>query len=283
MVPFRATQYKSVCQIVLALLALSISSISAQEDQEAKQRLEFMQAAVELLEPESSELKSKVALSFASKPLLRYSDPTRGGADRDEAFLLDAGVWRMGTEGRPTALITIEMYQSADKSQMLSYEFLSLSNAKFTLKHKKEDVRWEPSASGLNLKELPDAPKPADTATARLAQMRQQSRRFAAKEILNKETVECRLIAQPIDRYQSEMEKIVDGAIFTLANGTNPEIGILFESNGEIWRYGILRLSSAQASVSLDGREIIAYEKYEPRGHPSAPYHYAFYKIRMGK
>jgi len=38
-----------------------------------------MQAAVRSLEPESSELKTKAALTVASKPLLRYSDPTRGG------------------------------------------------------------------------------------------------------------------------------------------------------------------------------------------------------------
>ena len=69
--------------------------------------------------------------------------------------------------------------------------------------------------------------------------MRQQSRRFTAKERINKELVECRLIAQPIDRYQSDADKIVDGAIFALANGTNPEIGIVFENQWgtlAVWR-----------------------------------------------
>jgi len=242
-----------------------------------------MQAAVESLEIDAANLKSKAASKVASKPLLRYSDPTRDGADRADSFLLDAGVWRLGTEGRPTALICIEIYQSADKSRSLSYEFTSLTEAKFSLKHKTKDIRWDPRVSGLNLKELPDAPKPAATAAARLTQMRQQSRRFAAKERLKDDTVECRLIAQPIDRYQSEAEKIDDGAIFALANGTNPEIGIVFESDGKIWRYGTLRLSGADVSVLLDGKEVIAYENYWPKGAPEGPYHFGFYKIEKGK
>src|ERR1700722_3134610 len=91
--------------VVLGLLALSIPSLSAEDETEVKKRLEFMQAAVESLEPESSELKSKSALTVSAKPLLRYSDPTRGGTSRSDSLLLDAGVWRLGTVGRPTALI----------------------------------------------------------------------------------------------------------------------------------------------------------------------------------
>jgi hypothetical protein len=280
---FRFGRTWLVSRLGLGLLVLTVSSSLAQEDPEAKQRLEYMQAGVQSLEVESSELKSKVALAVASKPLLRYSDPTRIGAGRGDSFLLDAGVWRLGTEGRPTALISVEMYQAVDKSQMLSFEFSSLSEAKFSLKHKTKDIRWDATASDFKLKELPDAPKPAVTAVARLTQMRQLAHRFTAKERINKETVECRLIAQPIDRYQSEKEKIVDGAIFALANGTNPEIGIFFESDGEHWKYGILRLTSAETSVALDDREVAKFENYAPEGRTDGPYHYMFFKIQKGK
>jgi hypothetical protein len=282
---FHTGRSGSVCRIVLVLLALPISSTLAEDDQEAKQRLELMQTAVDNLEPETSELKSKTALAMASKPLLRYNDPTRGGVQRDDNvnFLLDAGVWRMGTEGRPTALITVEMYQFPDNSRVVSYEFLSLTEAKFSLQHKSKDVHWDATASGLKLKELPDAPKPAGTATARLTQMRQFSRRFGAKEVFNKELVECRLIAQPIDRYQSEAEKIADGAIFALANGTNPEIGILFESDGERWRYGILRLCAAEVTVTLDGKEVEAYAKFKSFGRTDGSYNSGSFKIPMKK
>ncbi len=270
--------------LVLGLLVFSTSSVLGEDEAEVKKRLEFMQAAVESLEPESSELKLKSALTVSAKPLLRYSDPTRGGTSRSDSLLLDAGVWRLGTVGRPTALISIEIYQTADKARMLSFEFSSLSEAKFSLKHKTKDVRWDATDSGLKLKDLPDAPKPAATAATRLTQMRQLARRFAAQELVNKETIECRLIAQPIDRYESKAEKIVDGAIFALAHGTNPEIGILFECDAERWQYGLVRLSSAEATVTLDGREVVKYENYLPQqGRTDGPYYFAYYKIPMEK
>src|SRR5262249_53409505 len=228
------------------------------------------------------------ALTLAAKPLLRYSDPTRGGVGdgRNKApanVLLDAGVWRLGTEGRPTALVTIEIYQNPDGSRVVAYEFLSLSEAKFSLKHKTEKIRWDATASALNLKELPDAPKPAATAAERLVQMRQLVRRFATKEHVNNEPIECRLLAQPIDRYQSAPEKIVDGAIFAFANGPNPEVGVVFESDGERWRYGILRLTAAEASVTLDGRQVAAYDHFNGRGRTDGPYNNASHKIATDK
>src|SRR5579885_2070252 len=115
MVPLVAVRNGFVYSIVLALLTSSVSSVSAQDEARANQRLELMQAAVNSLELEPAESKPKPALTFASKPLLRYSDPTRGGiTDAAVNVLLDASVWRLGTEGRPTALVTVEIYQAPD-------------------------------------------------------------------------------------------------------------------------------------------------------------------------
>src|SRR5262245_64680877 len=156
-----------VSLVALGLLVSSVASAPAQDDPQAKQRLEFMQAAVGSLEPESSELK-KAALAVVPKPLLRYSDPTRGGIQEAATnVLLDAGVWRLGAEGRPTALVTVEIYQEPNGSRVLAYEFLSLTETKFSLKHKTERIRWDATGSALDLKELPDAPKPAATAAER--------------------------------------------------------------------------------------------------------------------
>jgi hypothetical protein len=269
--------------VAIGLLVSALASASAQDDPEAKQRLEFMKAAVESLEPEPSELKSKAALAVVPKPLLRYSDPTRGGVRVAANVLLDAGVWRLGTEGRPTALITIEIYQNRDGSRVLAYEFLSLSEAKFSLKHGTEKIRWDAKSSALDLKELPDAPRPATTAGERLVQMRQLARRFAVTERLPNEAAECRLLTQPIDRYQSAPERIVDGAIFAYAHGTNPELGVVFESDGERWRYGTFRLTTAEVTVTLDGQQVAFYERFNPRGRTDGPYHNAAYRIETAK
>jgi len=271
-------------RVVLGLLVLSVSAASAQDEAEAKRRLELMQAAVGSLEPEASGSLPKTALTFSAKPLLRYSDPTRGGIQTVVTnVLLDGGVWRLGTEGRPRALVTVEIYQAPDRSRVLAFEFLSLSETKCSLKHKTEKIRWDPTGSALQLKELPDAPKPAATAPARLVQMRQLVRRFGAKERLNNELIECRLMTQPIDRYKSEAEKIVDGAIFAFANGTNPEVGVVFESDGERWRYGTLRLSASELRITLDGRQVAAYDRFNARGRTDGSYHNASHTIERGK
>jgi hypothetical protein len=265
------------------LLLSSVSAAPAQEDPRAKERLELMRAAVASLELEPSDASPKAALTFSSQPLLRYSDPTRGGVGvRSEAagnVLLDAGVWRLGTEGRPTALVTIEIYQAPDGARVMAYEFLSLSETRFSLKHRSEKVRWDPAGPALEWKELPDAPRPAATAAARLTQMRQLARRFTATERINDAPIECRLLAQPIDRYQSAAQKVADGAIFAYANGTNPELGVVLESDGERWRYGVVRLTSAEASVTLDGRQVASFDRFSARGRTDGPYHNTAHKI----
>jgi hypothetical protein len=268
---------------VLALLVSLVSSVSAEEEPQAKDRLKWMQEAVDSFEPESAELKTKAALTFASKPLLRYSDPTRDAAQATGNVLVDATVWRLGTEGRPTALVTIELYQRADAPTLLSCEFLSLSEAKLSLKHKAEKIRpWVPTESGLTLKELPDAPKPAAMAAERLVQMRRLARRFTAKEQYRNTEIECRLLTQPIDRYNSAEQKIVDGAIFVYANSTNPELGVVLETDGEDWRYGTLRLTSAESRVLLDGQEVAAYDEVNAR-NPSGSYQNGSYRLEMDK
>ena len=253
-----------VAAFVLGLFA--VSPAADEEDPEAKKRLEVMRSAVTALEGSSKLLKDK-ELEAAPEPLLRYSDATRV-----PSVLLDAGVWRLGTEGRPKALVTVELYRRPDGTRVLSYEFLSMTPTQFALKHKTEKIAWDGTESGLRLKELPDAMKPAANAAMRLGQMRKLARRFEAKEMYNGDTAECRLLDQPIDRYKSEKEKIVDGAIFAFAIGTNPEIGIVLECDAEKWSYGVIRLSGAQSWVMLDGKEVAAYEKFKPKSRTDGSY-----------
>jgi hypothetical protein len=201
-------------------------------------------------------ITAKSALTFATKPLLRYSDPTRGSTEAN--VLLDASVWRLGESGRPTALVTLEIYRSSGKESLLSYEFASLTEAKFSLHHKQHDkVAWQATGSAVTMAPLTSAPQPARSAGGRLSQMRQLARQFAVREKLRDGTaLECRLLAQPIDRYASSDGTIADGAIFAFANGTNPELGLLLECDEKRWTYGAVRLSAAELALELDGREV---------------------------
>jgi hypothetical protein len=279
MVPAPVGRVRSAALVVIGVLLVSASAAPAQGDRDGERRLDLMRSAVASLEPESSAL-TRSALAVAPQPLLRYSDPTRGGVQETAAnVLLDAAVWRLGAEGRPTALVTTEIYQAGDGSRVLAYEFLSLTASPFGLRHRTEAIRWDATSSALALKALPDAPKPAATAAARLPQMRLLAKRFTVRERLNDVPIECRLLPQPIDRYHSDADKVADGAIFAYANGTNPEVGILLECDGERWRYGALRLTAAECNVWLDGQEVAAFEKFNSRGRTDGPYHNGSHKI----
>jgi hypothetical protein len=250
--------------LLIVLLALSCASLLAQ-DQESdealrKARLAAMEQTIAGFEVRSDAIKDKHDLTFVAKPLLRYSDPTRGLAEATNV-LLDAGVWRLGEAGRPTALVTLEIYRAGDDLSILSYEFAALTEHKFALRHKQnEGVVWDAAGSAVKMAPLADAPAPAKGAAGRLTQMRQLARRFSVREKLREGiVVECRLLAQPIDRYAAADEGLVDGAIFAFANGTNPELGLLLECDGERWSYGAVRLSAAESILSLDDREIATF------------------------
>jgi hypothetical protein len=222
------------------------------KEEAAKRRLELMQGAVEDCRVVSQQLPPE-ALAIVKSPLLRYDDPTRGLGERTDG-LQDAGVWRMGETGRPTALITLEIYRNGPKRAILSYEFLSLTPSPLELRSPRGPL-WTPTSTDLTMTSLPKSPPPADSPRARLVQMRQLARRFTVQETLPPEDnkIECRLLAQPIDRYDGGPEKLLDGAIFAFANGTNPEVALLLECSEREWRYGLARLSSAAVEAKLDG------------------------------
>jgi len=265
--------------MAIAAAAAACPSASAAKDEPAdeqkaaaaKRRLEIMQAAIDDFKVSSTAIESAEALKFVPRPLLRYSDETRGSNSVTKG-VMDAAVWRLGEHGRPTAVVTIEIYRLQEARALLTYEFVSLSSAPFEMQSVR-GPRWFAPNTDLKMTQLAEAPAPADSPRGRLTQMRQLSRRFAAHEQLGNEKTECRLLPQPIDRYDDQAAGIEDGAVFVFANGTNPEIGLLLECAAENWSYGIFRLGSAALTVQLDGK--LAYEAPRIRQYPSQAHYTA--------
>ena len=50
-------------------------------------------------------------------------------------------------------------------------------------------------------------------------------------------------------------------------------------TDGRRWVYGLIRLSSAESTVTLDGKVIAAYEKFNARGRTDGPYNSGSHKI----
>ena len=106
---------------------------------------------------------------------------------------------------------------------------------------------------------MPDAPTPADDEAGRLRQMRDLARRFSAREFWDGRTYALRLLPHPIDRYADPASGLVDGTIFTFANGTNPELLLLIEArrHGDgpaKWSYAAARFARSELFLKLGPR-----------------------------
>src|SRR5207247_6310491 len=63
---------------------------------------------------------------------------------------------------------------------------------------------------------------------------------------------------QPIHRYESAKQRVVDGALFAFAEVTDPEVLVMVEVFKEgpasKWRYALARMNNHEMEVRLDGQ-----------------------------
>lgn len=98
--------------------------------------------------------------------------------------------------------------------------------------------------------------------------MKQMVRRFAAHERTPVEgRIELRLLAQPIYRYEGSTE----GAIFSFANGTNPEVLLILEAArpaeqqvSQGWQFALAQITGAEVFAELDGEQIWECKEADP-------------------
>ena len=188
------------------------------------------------------------------EPIFRYDDLTRG--------YVDGAVWRLGSEGRPLAIVTTELHPKyLGGSGRVVYDFLSISPRPFIAAG--GDVpRWSAPGSYVTMQPIPDAAPPARTTAQRLFQMKRIMSRFEVTQDVTEEgpdihKLRLRRLPQHIDRYVPGTQTDSDGAIFVFAAGRMPGVVILLETDGEIWSYGVGRLSApCTLIVSLDGAPV---------------------------
>jgi hypothetical protein len=206
-----------------------------------------------------------------AEPLLNYTDPTRD---------TKGTVWAWGA-GRPAVLLTLtdEPMSPAEgpaNGRVWYHEFVSLADAKLQVTGGK-DWSWRPKPAPPRMLSLSTTTVPAESERARGRQMRLLARRFAASESYQGETYELRLLDTPILRYSDPNQKLIDGALFAFAHGTNPEVVLLLEAerseDGPRWRYGFARMSEAALSVTLEGRNVWSAEPFQGSNRNTAePY-----------
>jgi len=163
--------------------------------------------------------------------------------------------------GRPDAMASI--YRMADD---IYHEIGSISRSNKLVARDRNGVVWSPARPGVEFRDLPDAPEPADTPAARLRQMKSIAGRFTARLIPRDGSSEIlRLLPRQLYRYDLKALKgtdppLEDGAVFAFAMGTDPEVVLLLElvkSDGRTaWQYAFARATTGTVDASL-GDEVV--------------------------
>lgn len=205
-------------------------------------------------------------LTLHAAPVLRWNQPVRGGDD--------GAVYVWLRDGKPAMIGTMFCWPHPDGYRVVTNEFHSLLSEPMTAVRDGKVV-WTPR-EGITWNEFERAPAPGASAVQRLIQMRQLANRFRGQN-LDDETGQSwplRLLQQPLFRFDlSEQgavadDGVVDGALFALASGTDPEILLLIEdrtgADGDRWQWALAGFSDRPLKAWLDGEEVWSVERARP-------------------
>lgn len=258
----------------LAIAALTISKAQAQnadtaaeQAAEKEQRLAYVRA-MQLFASECkvSRLtdKAEVACEMTKESVLNWSDPAR-----HPDLLIPGTCWIWHDGGRPQMIGEIYGRDNAVGTWNLFACSLSSGPLRFT----SESRRWDATAGYYRPQPIPNSTV-ATTEAARTLQLKQLARRFDAHQFWETQRYELRLLPQSIYRYEDEKAGILDGALYALVHGTNPEVLLLIEAhtmrdNTTQWKVAFGSLAGARCVVRLDGKEIWTCQLHQ--GDPADP------------
>jgi len=195
------------------------------------------------------------------KALLFYSDPTRNN-DR-------GSVWGWGQKGRPLALL--ELWQSMTDRTRWFFAVCNTSGGKLRATRAGQPW-WRENDSAAELKDIPGALAPSAEAAQRQRQLKPLAQKFTGHQFWDPDNTryELRRLERPLYTYRDEAGGVLEGGLFALANGTNPEIMLFVEARVDPkdnrkagWRYTVGRLAHAELHMQYDGKEVFS----APRGN----------------
>ena len=248
---------------VIAISGLAAPALCAQDQPTGEARLQKMTVRAATLKMQYADAPDRQPPTLMKAPVLRCSDPTR-----DE---VDGALWLWIDGQRPVAALCLLYYTSGK----WNYENLLLSDEPVTLTGR-PGWSWRPKPTPREWVTV-DQPVP-EAARARQQALRELARRMEASEVRRGERFPLRLLERPIYSYADPQHGILDGAVFSISNGTNPEILALLEAaqaDGKAqWRLSFGRLTAAEATVKLDGKELWNVPATNSgRQNPTDPYY----------
>jgi hypothetical protein len=228
------------------------------------ERLRAMRALASGVTIETASPGARQTLERLAEPVYRFDDAARRTSD--------GTVWVWCRSGRPSALLTLTKHDSPAAGPHWLTEMTSLAPGPISAVFEGIGT-WEPSIAGVVMEKLPDAPLPAEDEKQRLRQMRELVRKIKAHENSRPrdgravKRYELRVLPQPVHRYANA--GVIDGGMFIIAYGLNPEVVMLVEARREgssdpAWHCGFARISVMDLHVDFEGKEIWSH-----RGGPT--------------
>jgi hypothetical protein len=258
---------------VVVAVVISTGRLPAQEDP-GKTKEEEAQRAKQLKVMQRS--AEQVTLSLADEPkhtfklnetaLLRFSNPVSGTKD--------GAIYLWSYQGRPQAILKLYTFDN----KQFTHEWLSLSESAMVAERDGKTI-WSPELPGVTFREVPDAPKPAETAAERLRQMKALSSKFTSAYTathLDAKPFELRLLTQPLHRYETTDDARADGAVFGFAQSTAPAVLLLFETrkvrDTTRWHYAFASLVTGPVTAKHGETEVFSSTKDYTRRDRKLPY-----------
>ena len=228
----------------------SDSGLTEKEQREADERLAFMvkhaRGYVGKCERTSQTIKPM------PKALLRWQNLHNKTMDGILAGWVDE-------DGRPRAIAQI--FWVPDTPGRYAVEFQSFWQGPMRFESA-EDPTWNPRAPGLEWKEFPEKIRPVESKRLRLSQMRKLARDFRGDDRFYREKNTLRLMPNPMIRYASSKDGLIDGAVFALCLGTDPEMLITIEAwqtkedKEGTYRWAFAPMTSWPLKGYLNGKEV---------------------------
>jgi len=206
--------------------------------------------------------QSDTPCKLHSEPIFKWSNPVSGA---------EGAVFVWTSDGRPIAITKNHL------NSRKSFYSETTNSVSDNLPRMIEGdlVSWEPSEPGVKFEIIDQLGPPATTASQRLAQMRRVLREFRIVDNWGQmpasssaPDLELRIMPTPLFRYSSESNKIIDGALFAFAQGTNPEAIVLIEAietaDGRlVWRAACSRMTIFPVRAWYKERLVFEAERIE--------------------
>ncbi|MDM4018298.1 hypothetical protein [Roseiconus lacunae] len=233
-----------VCCVVSVAINLAAGCVSADDSPNA--RLEYLNHLLERVRVEIEHDGTTLQVKTPTQPILRFGDATRQTSD--------GVLWAFG-EGRPKAMIAMEMVVNSTGQPIVSYEFLCLTDSRLKVRAGEGWV-WMPRQSEMQFQMFPKSPSVPKTESLKRRQMKLLATQFSVSEKFEQEDFHLRLMPNPIVHYSIKGSQTESGAVFVFANGTNPEVLLFLETNRGKWQFGLARMCGA-APVALLNNESV--------------------------